>query len=84
MAELHFCCCCRCCAVNVVYVSSCVVVVVSLTVAGLFVVVLLQPAGEGGAGDVEGDWDLLRHLSDQADGATAGLPVGETHSGPCW
>lgn len=44
--------------------------------AVLFVVGLLQPAGEGGAGDVERDWNLLCHLSDQADGETAGLPVG--------
>lgn len=58
-----------------------VVVVVSLT---LVFVVLLQPAGEGGAGDMEGDRDLLRHLSDPADGATAGLQVNDTYSASCW
>lgn len=47
-------------------------------------VVLLQPAGEGGAGDMAGDRDLLRHLSDQADGATAGLQVGETYGTSYW
>lgn len=92
--KLQSCCCCI-----FVGVVIAVVVVVTLTVVVLLLsflnvvllwlvsdcgcVVLLQPAGEGGAGDVEGDGDLLRYLSDQADGATAGLPVGGTHSAPC-